>query len=625
MGRGGPLAVLAALGATCLGAPAVASAVTYCVHSPPACSGDATKTSIQDALDAAKAVPGRDLILVGPGSHAEGFNDESGNPVDIVGQGAGAGGTRVDLPDATFAALVSEPSSTVRDMTISQAHPNRAGVELAGSGDRLEILGSTDDTRALLLDGGATLTRSSVSNVHGTGVSVALGAQNVTVEDSVVAPADYAVINSGSLTLRRVRLAASIAGLNQQNGPSSRLEDVLITLMGSGPAATGVAFTPTLGDASVTASHLTVVGDGVHNQVGISVDEGAGFNATATVRDSVFRGLTRDLHRRSDTKVVQLAISYSDYSTAKTLNENLGGSGSLGGPGNVDNVDPLFVDPSAGDYRLRADSPLIEAGTPGPLAATESATDLAGNGRIRDANADCIFTRDMGAYEFQPPARNPVARAGAPAAARAYEAVAFDASASCDPDTGGALTYTWAFDDGASATGASVQHAFNRRGAHSGTVTVRSASGRTATAAATVMVRDDTRPAASGLAINPSTLVVADFGASIAATRGAKVRYRLSEPATVRFTVQRAGPGRKVKGRCVKPRRSNLGRRSCTRYTTLRGSFTHAGRAGPNSFRFTGRLRGRKLKPGRYRLVAVPTDLSGNRGKAIRRGFRVKR
>ncbi len=48
------------------------------------------------------------------------------------------------------------------------------------------------------------------------------------------------------------------------------------------------------------------------------------------------------------------------------------------------------------------------------------------------------------------------------------------------------------------------------------------------------------------------------------------------------------------------------------------------GIAGKNSFRFTGRLNGRKLKPGRYRLLATPTA-GGLKGKASSTGFRIVR
>jgi hypothetical protein len=57
----------------------------------------------------------------------------------------------------------------------------------------------------------------------------------------------------------------------------------------------------------------------------------------------------------------------------------------------------------------------------------------------------------------------------------------------------------------------------------------------------------------------------------------------------------------------------------------VRGSFVHQGSAGLNRFRFSGRLRNRKLAVGRYRLVAVATDAAGNRSAAKRRAFRIVR
>jgi hypothetical protein len=41
------------------------------------------------------------------------------------------------------------------------------------------------------------------------------------------------------------------------------------------------------------------------------------------------------------------------------------------------------------------------------------------------------------------------------------------------------------------------------------------------------------------------------------------------------------------------------------------GSFTHADVAGANRFRFTGRVGGRKLRPGSYRLRAVARNAAG--------------
>jgi uncharacterized repeat protein (TIGR01451 family) len=138
---------------------------------------------------------------------------------------------------------------------------------------------------------------------------------------------------------------------------------------------------------------------------------------------------------------------------------------------------------------------------------------------------------------------------------------------------------------------------------------------------------DVTPPSLTAYSLSRSTFAAAATGRSVAsATKiGTRVRYTLSEPATVRFTVERGAPGRMVQGSCRKPTRLNLQAKRCTRYVRLKGSFAHAGNAGPNRFKFTGRLRGRKLRPGRYRLAAAPRDAAGNRSKAKRVKFRIVR
>jgi hypothetical protein len=92
------------------------------------------------------------------------------------------------------------------------------------------------------------------------------------------------------------------------------------------------------------------------------------------------------------------------------------------------------------------------------------------------------------------------------------------------------------------------------------------------------------------------------------------ISYRLSRPATVTFSFLRVSKRSKSGRRCRK-------RRACTRYV---GSFSVKGRAGLNRKRFRGRLGGRKLRNGSYRVGLVAAD-GGTRSRARQASFRVRR
>jgi hypothetical protein len=131
----------------------------------------------------------------------------------------------------------------------------------------------------------------------------------------------------------------------------------------------------------------------------------------------------------------------------------------------------------------------------------------------------------------------------------------------------------------------------------------------------------------SRMTLSPSAFPAAPRGPSalVSARRryGSKVAYTLNEAADVRFRVIQRKLGRRSKGgHCTKPTSANRSARKCIRRVTLPGSFTRAGGAGSNHFRFTGRLAGRRLKPGNYRLVATP-GRGANTGHVASVSFRI--
>jgi hypothetical protein len=142
---------------------------------------------------------------------------------------------------------------------------------------------------------------------------------------------------------------------------------------------------------------------------------------------------------------------------------------------------------------------------------------------------------------------------------------------------------------------------------------------------------DRTAAVFSNLALSPASFRAAGSGASVAGTTrrrarvGTRVTYALDEAATVTFTVEKMSKGRRVGGRCRKETRSNRRRPRCTLITAVRGSFTHAGKVGGNRLTFRGRVGGRKLGVGSYRLNARAADAAGNRSPVARRNFKIVR
>lgn len=135
------------------------------------------------------------------------------------------------------------------------------------------------------------------------------------------------------------------------------------------------------------------------------------------------------------------------------------------------------------------------------------------------------------------------------------------------------------------------------------------------------------RAAITRLRLVPRAFLAARSGPAVKAAvtpTGTRLRYSLNVGVVVRFTVDRAVRGSRVDGRCVKATGGTHRRASCTLFVPVSGSFTRDRRhAAGDRFTFTGRLAGRTLSPGRYRLVATPIA-AGRTGRPTRARFRIR-
>lgn len=141
---------------------------------------------------------------------------------------------------------------------------------------------------------------------------------------------------------------------------------------------------------------------------------------------------------------------------------------------------------------------------------------------------------------------------------------------------------------------------------------------------------DVTAPTLGRIGLSRSVFSAASSGGSTAAKRrhtpvGTKVSFSVSEPASVRFTVQRKASGRRSGSRCAKPTRRNRTKRRCTRWPSVPGSFTVRAKQGRNTFTFRGRMGGKALSAGRYRLVGRASDGAKNRSAVSTATFRIAR
>ena len=210
------------------------------------------------------------------------------------------------------------------------------------------------------------------------------------------------------MTRSTIRSASFGINLASFSGGTNNAVTVLNSLVVSNPTANmaAVGVLEFSGNATLTARGSTFVVRGARpggrDQAPCTCSPA---NAvTADLSNSVVRVLDTDSAPTSpDVKVVtsngaaSFTASHSSYDTVTTIPRLGTATATPAGSGTNLIGDPLFVDPSAGDYTLQAGSQLIERGDPAVVAAGE--LDAAGAPRAQDIDCDGLAIPDIGAFE----------------------------------------------------------------------------------------------------------------------------------------------------------------------------------------------------------------------------------
>ncbi len=600
--------------AACLTGAGAANAATLCVGAPAGCSGT-PEPSITAALAAAASGAGGDTIQIA-GSHTyteSGLSYAGSNPIDIVGVGSSPPVITAAAPEAQLLNIQNN-NSTISNVAFLLP-PGSIGTALTTRGPTatgITVTGPAVADGAVginLVANNATVSNASIqlptSNTVRT-TAVLAGSNDQIVRDSTLAASQGIFHSSGNgITVSRVQVVAPI-DVELDSGAGNVVEDsVLVNNGKNGLSPYGVKV---LGSGvGALVRNDTIVNDNSIPGYGV-----VAFDGQATVRDSIVLGFSEDLV--DSDPGASLSTDYNDYAKTQTFSS---AAPITAGPHDLNDVTPGFVNAPGGDYHLAATSPLIDKGDPAVAVAGESSTDVFGADRFVAGLGGCTYVRDIGAAEYQRP---PVPSATASAGATAGTPVTFTGSVPCNPGANSPVTFAWSFDDGAGATGASVQHPFATAGTHHATVTASTSSGAAASTTVSVDVAGPSspgqprptpigKPAIHGLALSPAVFATR---ARKHHKAGTTVSYRIDQAATVTFTVQRLRAGRlAAHRRCVAPSRHNRHARKCTRALSV-ATFTAAAQAGVNSFHFSGVLGRRRLGPGNYLLVATPRGSSGS-------------
>jgi hypothetical protein len=376
---------LVGLVALAIFAPA-AKANLYCVNTA-SCPGGTAETDFQQALNDAQVHGGSDNVQLGPGTFDSpfGFSYSGSDPVDIVGAGSGsttisdsgvASGTDLLRIAGSTGSTVSE-LRLVNEGTYLGGSPFPSALNTVGSANNIAISAPPSSTNVNGIAAGPASVISHVSidiPLHGSsGFNEAVVTSPGTVVEDSAIQGDQAVDVFGSgaaVTLRRMTIRSDLQPVFADTGSTVSLQDSLILSVGTDPVGLEASHDP----PNITADGVTMVGPGTPGSIALDARSGG----SIAFRNSIAIGYGSTFDTDSTSSI---STDYSDYTGTRS------GTGTIT-EGHQLNVDPGFVNAAAGDYRLAAGSPLIDAGDPAGPAAGDSLTDLAGNARVAGGRLD---------------------------------------------------------------------------------------------------------------------------------------------------------------------------------------------------------------------------------------------
>jgi hypothetical protein len=390
------------------------------------------------------------------------------------------------------------------------------------------------------------------------------------------------VLGVGGPTADRVRITARTMGM--ELGSDATVRDCLVRV--GAAAETGISVYD--GNGS-TITGCTIVGPSDNDSAGLTLtnfNEPAGVDAV--VSGVVISGFGHSVQRYTDPgKTADLNISFSDFDVSSV---NLTGAGTFTqGIGNGFHADPRFVNAAAGDYRPRADSPLVDAGNPDGSGL--GALDLSGLARVVDGDGNLDARPDVGAFEYQ--RQLPTASVDGPSTGQAGQALTFTATGEAD-DANEAIGFAWSVDGAAPVSGAVLTHTFTTAGTHHVVLAASDAQGGSVSVDRTVEVA--AAPVVAAPPVPVAGLPAADVRPPILGrlrVSGRRLRVAVDERSLLRVRIYRVGRARALR----------------TRTRALAAP-------GPVSVPLG------ILRPGRYRVTVVATDAAGNRSAVRTKRFR---